>query len=181
MSDSDSEILHIAVPHQRKPFVIEADAIEGADDWNTVYSVTEEEAWGVVGRISNAHTHQGLAVARIIRDHFSLDDEVLISEPEFTQAQHEARAPLIKKVNELIDEIQSLQQEMDSITPVPPRSMDNDIFGIMRDLSKRNEELCIQLAEFRVAEMFLKDTITAYEELVAEPKTEQGKGTDDGE
>ena len=176
MSDSDSEILHIAVPHQRKPFAIEADDVEGADDWNTVYSVTEEEAWGVVGRISNAHTHQGLAVARIIRDHFNLDDEVLISEPEFTPEQREARAPLVSKINDLIEDKRILEGNLHMLEAEPAREGADDIFDVMRNLSKRNEELCIQLAEFRVAEMFLKDTITAYEELVAEPTIEPTNG-----
>lgn len=61
----------IAVPHQSKPYII-TDENENINDLSTVVRFADDgsDRNYVINQVLNAQTHQGLAIARLIRVYF---------------------------------------------------------------------------------------------------------------
>ena len=96
--------------------------------------------------------------------------------PEFTAEQHEARAPLIEKINLLIDEVQSLEQEIDTLSKSAPREQVDDIFDVMRKMSARVEALQMEGVGLRQALHDQQDIIAGLETALVPVKDEPCDG-----
>lgn len=97
-------------------------------------------------------------------------------EPEFTEEQHEARAPLVEKINELVEKIIHLEKELTSRDPEPEKEQVNDIFDVMRNMSTRTEELLQGQAGLQQALRDQQEIIAGLEGALLDDKIEEQNG-----
>lgn len=95
---------------------------------------------------------------------------------EFTEEQQLERDTMVKKINQLIEDKIHLEEKIAELEAVPPREQVDDIFDVMRNMSKRTEELLQEKAGLQQALHDQQEIIAGLEGALLDDKIEDQNG-----